>query len=266
LDDQSLDAIYVPLANSLHAKWAIAALETGHHVLCEKPLASNAAQAEEMVAVADRCGLLLVEAFHWRFHPVAERMIDLSRRIGPLQRIEARFRTHIPPDNVRFDYDLAGGSFMDLGCYCMHMVRTVVGTEPVVLGARAVEGPAGVDAAMEAELSMDGVNEVTVSSSMMEEKTVWPDAMTFRAVGASGQLEVLNPMAPQFGHRIRASLEDGSTVDETLDVPTSYEFQLRAFHQAVLGQAVPLTGGVDAIANMRAIDAVYVASGLGSRR
>ena len=206
LDDQSLDAIYIPLANSLHAQWAIAALEAGHHVLCEKPLASNVEQAEEMVAVAQRCGLVLVEAFHWRYHPVAERMITLSKQIGPLQRVDASFKVHIPEDNVRFEYDLAGGSFMDLGCYCMHMVRTVVGTEPVVLKASAVEHPKGVDASMDAEFSMDGVGEVTMSSSMIEKETIWPGAMAFRAVGTSGELEVLNPMAPQFGHEIRARL------------------------------------------------------------
>jgi predicted dehydrogenase len=266
LADGSLDAVYIPLANSLHAEWSIAALEAGRHVLCEKPLASNAAQAEAMVAAADRTGLLLVEAFHWRYHPVAERMIELSQRIGPLERVEARFSARIPTDNVRFDVGLAGGSFMDLGCYCMHMVRTVVGTEPSVLKAEAVEGPPGIDASMEAQLSMGGVGEAVVSSSMIAERTSWPESMTFRAWGRSGELEVLNPMAPQFAHRIRARLEDGSTVDEVLDVPTSYEYQLRAFCRAVEGTAVPLTGGTDSIDNMRAIDSVYVASGLGVRR
>jgi predicted dehydrogenase len=265
VEDGSLDAVYVPLANSLHAQWTIAALEAGRHVLCEKPFASNAAQAEEMVALAERRGLVLVEAMHWRYHPVAERMIDLSKQIGPLQHVEANFRVQIPRDNIRFDYSLAGGSFMDLGSYCMHMVRTVVGTEPTVVKATAVEGPPGIDASMEAELSLNGVEEASVSSSMLEERTIWPEAMAFRAVGSSGDLEVLNPMAPQIAHRIRASLADGSTVDETMDVPTSYVYQLRAFYRAVVDRKPPLTGGADAVANMRAIDAVYVASGLGPR-
>ncbi len=91
LEDSSLDSVYVPLANSLHAQWSVAALEAGHNVLCEKPLASNAKQAQEMVSIADQKKRVLVEAFHWRYHPVAERMIELSTQIGPLERVEARF-------------------------------------------------------------------------------------------------------------------------------------------------------------------------------
>ncbi|MCU1491288.1 MAG: putative oxidoreductase [Acidimicrobiaceae bacterium] len=265
LEDTSLDAIYVPLANSLHAKWTIAALDAGHHVLCEKPLASNAIQAAAMVDAAERNHRFLIEAFHWRYHPVANRMIELSKLIGPLERVEARFAVSIPSDNIRFDLELGGGSFMDLGSYCMHMVRTVVGTEPEVTRAVAVEGPRGVDVSMEADLSFEGIADAFVSSSMVAERTVWPDSMVFRAWGQAGELEVLNPMAPQFAHRIRAKLEDGSTVDEVLEARTSYEYQLRAFCKVVAGEEPPITGGADAVANMRAIDAVYELSGLGAR-
>lgn len=264
LEDASLDAVYVPLANSLHARWSIAALEAGRHVLCEKPLASNAAQAEEMVGAAHHHGRALVEAFHWRYHPVADRMIELAQMIGPLERVEASFCVSIPPDNIRFDLALAGGSFMDLGCYCMHMARTVVGSEPEVTRAVAVEGPAGVDVSMEAELSFEGGCVGVVSSSMVAQ-TSWPEAMAFRAWGRAGEMEILNPMAPQNGHRVRARLADGPSVDEVIDSATSYEHQLRAFCRVVDGSQVPVTGGADAIANMRAIDAVYEASGLGAR-
>ena len=264
--DSSLDAVYIPLANSLHAEWAIAALEAGRHVLCEKPLTSNAPQAETVVQTAQRCQRLMVEAFHWRYHPVAYRILELSRQIGPLQRVEAHFNVKIPSDNVRFQLDLAGGGFMDLGCYCVHMVRTVVGSEPEVLRAEAVEGPPGIDLSMRAELSFPGGLPAVVSSSMVADKSVWPSAMTLRAWGEAGRFEVLNPMAPQMGHRVSATLADGTTVDEVLDLRSSYEFQLRSFCRAVAGQERPLTGGQDAIDNMRVIDAVYEASGLGIRR
>ena len=264
VQDASLDAVYIPLPNSLHAQWSVAALEEGRHVLCEKPLASNADQAEAVVGTAGRCRRVLVEAFHWRYHPVAGRMIELGKLIGPLERVEARVHVSIPPDNIRFDLGLAGGSFMDLGCYCMHMARTVVGSEPEVTRAVAVEGPRGVDVSMEADLSFAGGCEAVVSSSMVAE-TSWPQSMTFRAWGRAGELEVLNPMAPQWGHRIRAKLGDGTTVDEVLSTGTSYEHQLRAFCRVVDGSEVAITGGADAIANMRAIDAVYLASGLGPR-
>jgi len=263
--DGSLDAVYIPLANSLHAEWTIAALEAGRHVLCEKPLTSNAPQAETVVGTAQRCGRVMMEAFHWRYHPVAYRIIELSRQIGPLQRVEAHFNVKIPSDNVRFQLELAGGGFMDLGCYCVHMVRTVVGSEPEVLRAEAVEGPPGIDLSMRAELSFPGGLPAVVSSSMVAETSVWPSAMTLRAWGEAGRFEVLNPMAPQMGHRVSATLADGTTVDEVLDLRSSYEFQLRSFCRAVAGEERPLTGGQDAIHNMRVIDAVYEASGLGIR-
>ncbi len=263
--DSSLDVVPIPLANSLHAEWTIAALEAGCHVLCEKPLTSNAAQAETVVGTAQRCQRLMVEAFHWRYHPVAHRMLELSRKIGPLQRVEAHFNAKIPSDNVRFQLELAGGSFMDLGCYCVHMVKTVVGSEPEVLRAEAVEGPPSIDLSMQAELSFPGGLPALVSSSVVAEKTVWPSSTTLRAWGEAGQLEVLNPMAPQFGHRVSATLAGGTVVDEVLDLRASYEFQLRAFCRATEGHEHPLTGGQDAIANMRVIDAVYEASGLGIR-
>jgi predicted dehydrogenase len=266
LEDGSLDAVYIPLANSLHAEWATAALEAGRHVLCEKPLASNAVQAVAMVDAAERSNRLLVEAMHWRYHPVAGRMIELGRLVGPLIRVEARFSISVPTDNIRFDLELAGGSFMDLGCYCVHMVRTVVGAEPEVLSAVAVEGPVGIDRSMETNMSLQDDIAAVITSSMVAEKTVWPEAMTFKAWGEAGELEVLNPMAPQWGHRILATFRDGSAVDEVIEAPGSYECQLRAFCRAVDGVEPALTGGTDAIANMRVIDAVYEAAGLGVRR
>lgn len=264
LADESLDAIYVPLANSLHARWSIAALEAGRHVLCEKPFASNAAQAADMVAAAERTGRILMEAYHWRYHPVANRMLELARAIGPLEELEARFSVSIPSDNVRYELALAGGSFMDLGCYCMHMVRTIADGNPRVISATAVEGPKGIDLSMEAVLKFEDTIDAVVSCSMIGQ-TSWPESMFVRAQGQGGELKVLNPMAPQWGHRIQAKLADGSTVDEVLQAGTSYEHQLRAFCRVVSGEEKLLTGGADAVATMAAIDDVYIASGLGIR-
>jgi predicted dehydrogenase len=264
LADDSLDAIYVPLVNSLHAKWTIAALEAGHHVLCEKPFASNAVQAAEMVATAERTRRRLVEAYHWRYHPVANRMLELARAIGPLEDLEVRFSISIPSDNVRYELALAGGSFMDLGCYCMHIARTIAGGNPRVVSATAVEGSKGIDLSMEAVLKFGDSLDAVVSCSMIGE-TSWPESMFVRASGRRGELKVLNPMAPQWGHQIHAELSDGTTVNEVIQAGSSYEYQLRAFCRVVSGEEEPLTGGADAIGTMAAIDDVYIASGLGIR-
>ena len=254
----------MPLANSLHAEWAIAAVQSGKHVLCEKPLASNAEQAAEVVAAGAASGRLIVEAFHWRYHPVAERMLELGRAIGPLTEVEASFSVAIPSDDVRYDLDLAGGALMDLGCYCVHMLRTLTGSEPTVLAADAVEGPRGIDVSMTASLRFPSNIQASLHCSMVGE-TTWPDSMYVRARGENGEMEILNPMAPQLGNRINASTPDGVVVDETVDGPSTYEHQLRAFAAMVSDGATPLTGGDDSINNMVAVDAVYEASGLGKR-
>lgn len=264
LSEPSIDAVYVPLANSLHAEWAIAAVQSGKHVLCEKPLASNAQQAAEVVAAGTACGKLIVEAFHWRYHPMAARMLELGRAIAPLTELEASFSVAIPSDDVRYDLELAGGALMDLGCYCVHMLRTLTGTEPTVLAAEGVEGPRGIDVSMTASLRFPRNVTASLHCSMVGE-TAWPESMYVRARGANGDMEILNPMAPQLGNRIHASLPDGVVVDETLIGPSTYEHQLRAFAAMVSGEATPLTGGDDSINNMVAIDAIYEASGLGRR-
>lgn len=266
LRDPAIDAVYVALANSAHARWAAAALEAGKHVLCEKPLARNADEAAALVATADARGRLLVEAFHWRYHPVAERMIELARAIGPLRELSAWFSAAISPDDpLRYDYALGGGAMMDLGCYCVHMLRATAGGEPTVLGARAVEGPPRVDVTMDADL-LFGDDVHAALHCTMDGFTRWPDSMVVRARGDGGSLEVLNPMAPQHGHRITARLaRTGEHLDEVVDAPTSYACQLDAFRRAVAGEVTPLTGGADAVATLRVIDAVYTASGLGPR-
>src|SRR5690349_16395541 len=130
LNDPAIDAIYNPLPNGLHAEWTEKALRAGKHVLCEKPFTANAAEAERVAAVADDTGLVVMEAFHYRYHPVAERLrtIAQSGELGQLRRIETSMCIPLPlPKDIRYRYDLAGGAGMDVGCYATHMNRLVAG-------------------------------------------------------------------------------------------------------------------------------------------
>ncbi len=136
INDPEVDAIYNPLPNSHHCEWTIAALRAGKDVLCEKPLASNAAEAQRKADVAKETGRFLGEAFHYRYHPLAERVRGIIKGLGRLQRLEANFSVPIPPTNIRFDWSLAGGATMDLGCYPLHMLREFSGLMPRVLKAR----------------------------------------------------------------------------------------------------------------------------------
>ncbi|MDA8292591.1 MAG: Gfo/Idh/MocA family oxidoreductase [Actinomycetota bacterium] len=261
--DDRLDAVYVALPNSLHAQWSIAALEAGRHVLVEKPFASNAGEAREMVAAAERAGRYLVEAFHWRYHPLAARMIEIGARIGPLVRVDAEFSSDIRDHaDIRYQPELAGGALMDLGCYALHWVRTFVGEEPTVERASAVENPPGVDEVLVAELRFPSGVECRLRTSM-EDGQEFVAFLT--AEGEHGSLMVTNPIIPHTGNRLRASLDDGTEIDEEVGGSSTYHYQLEAFAALLEHGGVPLTGGSDAIANMEAIDAAYRAAGMAPR-
>ncbi len=151
LDDASLDAVYIPLPNSMHREWTIRAAENGKHVLCEKPLALNAAECGEMQAAADANGVKLMEAFMYRFHPRTERVVEMVRAgaVGDLKMITSAFTFRLTnPDNIRLDPALGGGSLMDVGCYCVNVSRTIAGAEPVEVQAVAHEFSSGVDEQM----------------------------------------------------------------------------------------------------------------------
>src|SRR4029079_12268589 len=139
--DPEIDAVYNPLPNSLHYEWTIKALQAGKHVLCEKPLASNAREAAEMARVAAETGRVLMEAFHYRYHPLALRVQEILRggEIGAVRELEADFfiPLFLSPNNIRFRYDLAGGGTMDTGCYCINLLRWAAGSEPQVVHAEA---------------------------------------------------------------------------------------------------------------------------------
>src|SRR5262245_44605969 len=160
LADPEIDAIYNPLPNSLHAEWTIRALRAGKHVLCEKPFASNAQEAEEMARVARETGLVLSEAFAYRYHPLTARIQEImaSGELGKIQHIDAQFCFLLPlPNNIRFKYELAGGALMDCGCYPVSLIRFLAEAEPTVERANARLLAPQVDHKMSVDLSfVDG--------------------------------------------------------------------------------------------------------------
>ena len=152
--DPDIDAIYNPLPNGLHAEWTIAALEAGKHVLCEKPFTANAQEAEAVAAVATRTGLVVMEAFHYRYHPLAQRMRAIvdSGELGPIRRVETALCFPLPKfSDIRYQYALAGGATMDVGTYTVHMARLLGCEEPEVVSAHAKLRTPDIDRAMRAE-------------------------------------------------------------------------------------------------------------------
>jgi predicted dehydrogenase len=259
-----VDAVYNPLPNSLHCEWTLRALQAGKHVLCEKPLAANAEEALRMAEEAQRRGRVLAEAFHWRYHRLAARMRQVidGGEIGRVRRIEVT--TCIPlviPGDIRYRLDLAGGAVMDIGCYAINMARFLAGSEPEVLSAHARSSSPGVDRWMRAELAFPGDVAGRITCSLFSAQLLKLQALV---EGDAGRLEVRNPLAPQFYNRLRVRNSSGVRSEHVGGEP-SYTGQLRAFARWVQ-EGVPMpTDAMDAVANMRVIDAVYAAAGLPRR-
>lgn len=263
VNDSALDVIYNPLPNSLHCEWTLAALRAGKHVLCEKPLASNAAEAERMTQAAGASGKILGEAFHYRYHPLADRIRALMTdgTLGRLVHVEGHFSVPIPETNIRFDWSLAGGATMDLGCYPLHMIRYFSGLTPRVISAKAETGPKNIDIAMEVDLDLAGGATAKMTCAMKKDSVI---NATFMARGERGEIRVINPIAPQRGHQLIVKTGAGEKT-ETVPGDTTFTHQLRAFVKAVRGEAKFPTDGAEGIINMRVIDDVYRAAGLPPR-
>jgi predicted dehydrogenase len=261
--DDAIDAIYNPLPNGLHAEWSIRALEAGKHVLCEKPIASNAAEAAQMAEAAVRTGRVLVEAFHWRYHPLAARMREVVQtELGEIRHVEATLCFPLPfPSDIRYSWELAGGAMMDAGCYTVNMVRWLAGAEPEVVSAEARLAKPKVDRYMRAELRLPGGRTGRVTASLFSARLL---AIQVRVEGSGGEMRVLNPLAPHFFHSLKI-VKPGKTSRERLAGDATYTYQLRAFAEHVRGGAPMSSDARDGTANMRVIDAIYRAAGLPPR-
>jgi predicted dehydrogenase len=264
LADPSVNAVYNPLPNGLHGRWTLAALAAGKHVLCEKPFTANADEARTVADAARESGLVVMEAFHYRYHPVAQRMREIieSGELGTLRDVRASVAFPLPKfSDIRYRADLAGGALMDAGCYAVHMVRLLGGDEPVVASARAKLRGTDIDRAMRAELRFPAGHTGKVECSLWSSNFL---SINARAVGERGELRVLNPLAPHIWHRIAVRTPGGRRVEHLSRRP-SYDYQLDAFAAAVLRGGPVLTDPADAIRTMTVIDAIYRAAGMSRR-
>lgn len=261
LSDPEIDAIYNPLPNSLHAEWTIRALKAGKHVLCEKPFASNAEEAEEMARIARDLGLVLSEAFAYRYHPLTERIQQIidSGEIGQIRHIDARFCFLLPsPNNIRFNYDLAGGALMDCGCYPVSLIRHIAQGDPTVEYAQARLFAPRVDHKMTADLSFADGRTAHLECDMLSPRLF---RSRLRVEGSDGHLQVFNPFHPHWFHRLSVKGRSGNLTEQGRG-ENSYALQLRAFVKAIRGEVKLNTDPADAIGNMRLIDAIYEKAGL----
>ncbi|MDT5081732.1 MAG: hypothetical protein QOJ80_6369 [Mycobacterium sp.] len=270
IEDPEVDVIYNPLANSLHAPWNLAAIAAGKPVLSEKPFARDQSEARRVAEAADEAGVTVLEGFHYFFHPVTRRAFELASdgTIGDVTHVEVRMAMPTPADDdPRWSYELAGGALMDLGCYGIHVMRSlgrlaVPGLEgrPSVVRAHAEQRTPDVDAWCDVNFGFPGGATGLAAHSMVAEDY----SFTIRIVGTRGDLLVHDFIKPNEDDRLTIRTPNG-TIVERLGTRASYTYQLEAFAAHVEhGAALPF-GTVDAVANMAMVDAAYRAAGLSPR-
>ena len=265
LADPDVDAVYIPLPNHLHTDWTIAAARAGKHILCEKPLAMTAADAERMAEVCAAEGVQLMEAFMYRLHPswVAVRELVASGRIGRLTAVQSWFSYfNDDPANIRNIREVGGGALYDVGCYNVNLSRMLFGAEPTHVSATITRDPvSGVDTTTSAILEFEtGVATFTCSTRSETDQRV-------HVYGTDGRISIGIPfnIPPDRPTEIFVTAGGDPPVapaTETLTFPTAdpYTVEAERFAAAILdGMPVPVAPA-DAIANMRVIERIFEAA------
>jgi len=266
--DPEVDAIYNPLPNGLHGPWNLAAIAAGKHVLSEKPFASNAGEAVEVRDAGKRAGVVVVDGFHYLYHPVTRRLHELvaSGELGEIERVTVTMINPPPePENLRWSLRLAGGALMDLGCYSLHAHRVLApwaGGEPSVVAVRGGEraGLPGVDEWADVDLVFPSGATGLARCHMAGEK----QQLTYQIVGRRGEATVANFILPHLDDRLLVKTDAGERV-EHLGTRSSYTYQLEAFIASIREGVRMPTDSDDAVVTMRLIDECYRALGLEPR-
>ena len=256
LDDDRVDAVYIPLPNSLHREWTVRAAQAGKHVLCEKPLGLTAEECDTMAAAAAAAGVLCMEAFMYRFHPRIDRVLALiaDGAIGGLRSIYSAFTFKLTkPDNIRWIPELGGGALMDVGCYCVNVSRTLAQGEPVEVHAIAVWTERGVDERMTGMLRFEGglVAQFDCALSMERREVL-------HAAGTDGHLEVANAFLPGTGDVTLEEYHGGQEVtSHRVSGADEYHLMVEHFAECALTGTPVRYPLAEAAANMQTIEALY---------
>jgi predicted dehydrogenase len=267
LADPDVEALYLPLPNHLHKPWTIAAARAGKHVLCEKPLALTARDAEEMIDACDREGVRLMEAFMYRHHPswVAARELVAAGRIGRLQAVQSWFSYYNDdPANIRNILEAGGGALYDIGCYCVNLSRMLFAAEPTGVQGSAVRDATGTDVLTAGILSFEeGIASFVCSTRAEDDQRV-------EIYGTEGRISIGIPfnIPPDLPTRIAIVSGGDPPVApsvETMEFAPADPYTVEAdlFAAAVLDDA-PLPVAIDdSVANLRVMEAILDAAARG---
>jgi xylose dehydrogenase (NAD/NADP) len=258
LDDESIEALYISLPNSMHVEWSIKALEAGKHVLCEKPLSRSSQEVEQAFEVAQSNDRLLMEAFMYRHNPQTKRLKELVQdgAVGRVRLIRGAFSFHTASaSDVRLSTALAGGALMDVGCYCVSGARLLAG-EPERVSAEQTLGGDGVD--------------IVFTGTMRFADDVLGHFDAGLALASRDELEVVGEDGSLFlddpWHCRTPVMEwrgQGGTELIELEPADSYGLEAENFSRAIRGDESPLLGHEDALGQARTIEALYEAADTG---
>jgi predicted dehydrogenase len=250
-----VDAVYIPLPNSMHAEWTIRAAENRKHVLCEKPLAMNADECAEIEAAASRHGVKVMEAFMYRFHPRTQRAFELARDrdVGETRFIHSEFTFRITDmGNIRLQAALGGGALMDVGCYCVNVSRMIAAQEPIEVQAYANWSPSGVDEQMPANLRFPSglLAQFDCAFTLSHRES-------YQIVGSEGLLDVPVAFVPATNQTAIRQVQRGKETLHRFEGDDEYRLMVEHFAECVLADRQPRYPPSDGTANMRVIDALY---------
>jgi predicted dehydrogenase len=255
IDNPEVEAIYIPLPNHLHAEWTIKALHAGKPVLCEKPLAMNAAEAEKVVQLSETSGVPLMEGFMYRFHPLWKHARDIirSRQIGTVNAVHTTFTYNNPsPTNIRNIKAFGGGALMDIGCYAISAARFIFGREPGrVLATMDSHPEFGTDRSTSALLQFGNATATFFVSTTSE------PFQKVEIIGTAGTITVHVPFNTYVDTPSTITVSTGQGSREVqFPVCDPYGIMLDAFSQSLLQKQPVPTPLEDAVNNMKVIDAV----------
>ncbi|RBW68048.1 Gfo/Idh/MocA family protein [Bacillus taeanensis] len=259
LQDQTIDAVYIPLPNALHAEWVIKAAEAKKHVLCEKPAALTKEETVNMIEVCKGNDVFFMEAFMYQFHPQHERVKEIlaSGEIGEVKFMRASFSFYIgdASGNIRLNKTLGGGSIYDVGCYGIHAIRNILSVEPKSVYVNGeIDEESGVEISSVGVLEME--NGVKASFDCGFDRTFYAH---YEIIGTKGTIEVPRAFRPdkQNGEGIISVTDDQGNVREEKVVGHQYSLQIETFSNCIIKNERPVSLEQQTIANMKVIEACY---------
>jgi xylose dehydrogenase (NAD/NADP) len=258
LADPEIEAVYIPLPNTMHAEWSVKAVEAGKHVLCEKPFSRHVAEVDAAFDAADAAGRLLSEAFMYRHHPQAAKLVELVRSgaIGELRVVRSAFSYSLyDAENIRLRTDVEGGALMDVGCYCVSGARLLAG-EPLAVTGSARIGSSGTDWVFAGMMRFPG--DVT---ALFDCGTSLPDRDELEAIGTEGSLFLDDPW--HCNEPVIELRRDGQVERIEVERGNPYRLELEGMNAAIRGERALLLGREDALGQARTIDALFESAAAG---